>query len=145
LSGISVFFEETKPFKLHKKLLKKHIDFLLENEQKVNGDLSIIFCSDSYLLNMNREYLQHDFYTDIITFDYSEGSVVSGDLFISTDRIKENAAIFAVSFKMELYRVIFHGVLHLVGYKDKSEEEQKLMREKESFYLKGIDFDKEEV
>jgi probable rRNA maturation factor len=145
LSGISVFFEETKPFKLHKKLLKKHIGFLLENEQKVNGDLSIIFCSDSYLLNMNRDYLQHDFYTDIITFDYSEGSVVSGDLFISTDRIRENAAIFAVSFKKELYRVIFHGVLHLVGYKDKSEEEQKLMREKESFYLKGIDFDKEEV
>jgi probable rRNA maturation factor len=145
LSGISVFFEETKPFKLHKRLLKKQINVLLESEQKVSGEISVIFCSDSYLLKMNREYLRHDYYTDIITFDYSEGSVVSGDLFISTDRIRENAAIFAVSFKVELYRVIFHGVLHLVGYKDKSEVEQKLMREKESFYLKGIDFDKEEV
>ena len=145
MSGISVFFEETKPFRLHKKLLKKHINFLLETEQKVPGELSIIFCSDSYLLNMNREYLQHDYFTDIITFDYSEGSVVSGDLFISADRIRENAAIFAVSFKMELYRVIFHGVLHLAGYKYKTEMEKKLMRDKESFYLKGIDFDKEEI
>jgi probable rRNA maturation factor len=145
LSGISYFFEETKPVRLHKKLLIKHIDFLLKNEQKVRGDISIIICSDSYLLNMNREYLQHDYYTDIITFDYSEGSVVSGDLFISTDRVKENAAEFGVSFYLELYRVIFHGLLHLVGYKDKTKEERQLMRDKESYYVKGIDFDKEDV
>jgi probable rRNA maturation factor len=145
LSGISYFFEETKPFKLHKLLLGKHINFLLENEKKVKGDISIIFCSDTYLLSMNREYLQHDYYTDIITFDYCEGPVVSGDLFISTDRVKENAAEFDISFKIELYRVIFHGLLHLAGYMDKTKEEKQLMRDKEAFYLKGIDFDKDEV
>ena len=145
MRGISYFFEETKPFKLHKLLLGKYINFLLENEEKVKGDISIIFCSDSYLLNMNQEYLQHDYYTDIITFDYSEGSVVSGDLFISIDRVKDNAAEFAMSFRMELYRVIFHGLLHLAGYKDKTNEEKLQMRDKEAFYLKGIDFDKEDV
>ena len=145
MRGISYFFEETKPFKLHKLLLGKHINSLLENEQKMKGDITIIFCSDSYLLNMNQQYLQHDYYTDIITFDYSEGAVVSGDLFISIDRVKENAAELAISFRMELYRVIFHGLLHLAGYKDKSKEEEQLMRDKEAFYLKGIDFDKEDV
>jgi probable rRNA maturation factor len=145
LSDILYFFEGTKPFKLQKLLLGKQINLLLENECKVKGDISIIFCSDSFLLNMNMEYLQHDYYTDIITFDYSEESVVSGDLFISIDRVKENAAEYGISFRMELYRVIFHGLLHLAGYGDKTKEEIEMMREKEAFYLKGIDFDKDKL
>lgn len=104
-------------------------------ENKKLGDITLIFCSDDYLLKVNQEYLEHDYYTDIITFDYSEDDFLSGDLFISFDRVKENAGINNVSFFNELNRVVVHGVLHLCGYKDKSEEEEKLMREKENEML----------
>jgi rRNA maturation RNase YbeY len=88
------------------------------------GDISLIFCSDEYLLDINRTHLDHDYYTDIITFDYTDNQIVSGDLFISIDRVRDNATDFNVSFEHELYRVIIHGVLHLCGYKDKSEDEE---------------------
>ena len=101
---------------------------------------SIIFCSDEYLLEMNRTHLDHDYYTDIITFDYTDNQIVSGDLFISVDRVRENASDFNVSFQHELHRVIIHGVLHLCGYKDKSDEEEKLMRSKENNALSMISF-----
>ncbi len=111
------------------------IDDLIKSENKEQGDLTVIFCSDEYLLDVNKKYLNHDYYTDIITFDYTEGTIISGDLFISCDRVIENANSFHVDLVNELSRVVFHGVLHLCGYKDKSEEDELLMRQKESFYL----------
>jgi rRNA maturation RNase YbeY len=107
----------------------------IANEQKILGEINYIFCDDDYLLEKNQTYLNHDTYTDIITFDYSEENSVSGDIFISIERLKENARKFAVPFDTELRRVMIHGVLHLIGYKDKSDKEKKLMREKEDFYL----------
>lgn len=107
----------------------------VKNEGKTVSELSYIFCSDDYLHKMNLEYLKHDTYTDIITFDYTEGIVVGGDIFISIDRVKENALKFKTEFLNELSRVIVHGVLHLVGYKDKTTKEKGLMRSKEDFYL----------
>ncbi len=104
------------------------------------GDISLIFCSDEYLLDMNRTHLDHDYYTDIITFDYTDNQIVSGDLFISLDRIRDNATDFNVSFEHELHRVIIHGVLHLCGFKDKSDDEEKLMRIKENIALSLISF-----
>ncbi len=104
------------------------------------GDISLIFCSDEYLLDINRTHLDHDYYTDIITFDYTDNQIVSGDLFISIDRVRDNATDFNVSFEHELYRVIIHGVLHLCGYKDKSDDEEKLMRTKENNALSLISF-----
>lgn len=104
-------------------------------ENKEIGDVSLIFTSDEYLLKVNQDYLDHDYYTDIITFDYSEDGIISGDLFISIDRIIDNAKINSVTFVNELNRVIVHGVLHLCGYKDKSESEELLMREKENQML----------
>ena len=104
------------------------------------GDISLIFCSDEYLLDMNRTHLDHDYYTDIITFDYTDNQIVSGDLFISIDRVRDNASDFNVSFEHELHRVIIHGVLHLCGYKDKSDDEAKLMRSKENNALSMISF-----
>jgi len=108
---------------------------LLEQESKVLGDISIIFVSDSYLLEINQKYLNHDYYTDIITFDYCEMNIISGDLFISVDRVQENADTYNVGFLTELHRVMIHGVLHLCGYKDKSDDEKRLMRELENKYL----------
>jgi rRNA maturation RNase YbeY len=108
---------------------------LVSEEVKILGDISIIFVSDEYLLEMNQSYLNHDYYTDIITFDYCKGNVISGDLFISVDRVRENADTFNVAFLFELHRVMIHGVLHLCGYKDKSIEEEKQMRILENKYL----------
>jgi len=109
----------------------------ITKEEKPQGNLNFIFCNDSYLHNINLEYLNHDTYTDIITFPLRQDRI-EGDIFISIDRIKENATTFNVSFDKELHRVIIHGVLHLIGYKDKSEEEQKTMRMKEDYYLKML-------
>jgi len=128
------FFENIKEFSFDENVFTK-IEALIFNENKKEGELSFVFCSDAYLLKMNIDYLKHDFYTDVITFDYTEGDIISGDVFISIERIKENAEKYNVSFENELQRVMIHGVLHLVGYKDKTEEELKQMREKESQYL----------
>lgn len=106
-----------------------------ESENKELDEVSIIFCSDDYLLTMNNEYLQHDYYTDIITFDYCIDNQVVGDLFISVDRVTDNAKLNQVSFDNELLRVMVHGILHLIGFKDKSDEDSKLMRLKEDEYL----------
>ena len=105
-------------------------------EESELTSLNFIFCNDTYLHKINLEYLDHDTLTDVITFPYtSEGEPIEGDIYISLDRIKENAAKFKVTFLKELKRVMIHGVLHLCGYGDKSEAEQKIMREKENFYL----------
>ncbi len=106
-----------------------------EREHKVLGAVNVIFCSDEYLLEMNREHLDHDYYTDIITFDYCMGDVVSGDLFISIDRVTENASDYNVSVVDELHRVCVHGLLHLCGYKDKIDTDEVLMRQKENEML----------
>lgn len=104
-------------------------------EVKRLGDINVIFCSDPYILDVNVKYLGHDYYTDIITFDYCEGERLSGDLFISVDCVRENASFYGVPFEDELDRVMIHGLLHLVGYDDRTEEQQKQMREKENYYL----------
>ena len=131
---INFFFEKIKTFDLNSKV-KTWIEETIQNENKETGEINVIFCSDEHLLKMNVEHLGHDFYTDIITFDYSENDIVSGDLFISKDRVEDNANQFKEPFEKEIHRVIIHGVLHLLGYNDKTEEEQKKMREKENFYL----------
>ena len=117
-----------------------HLDSWIKNtivsEKKTLGEINYIFCDDDYLLEKNQTFLNHDTLTDIITFDYSNENGIRGDIFISIDRVKENARKFAVPFDTELGRVMIHGVLHLIGYKDKSDEEKELMREKEDFYLK---------
>jgi rRNA maturation RNase YbeY len=138
VSNFSVYFEDVVPLKLHNRKLQSRVNELILKEQFHPGRLSIIFCSDDYLLNINKQFLGHDYYTDIVTFDYVEDQMVSGDLFISIDRVKENAAVLDLPFMHELYRVILHGVLHLAGYKDKTKAEQKVMREKEDFYLEGL-------
>lgn len=134
------FFEDIETFEFQKNTLLDGIKYLISNELKELGDISFIFCSDNYLLDVNKQYLDHNYYTDIITFDYVEDKLISGDLFISIDRVKENANEYAVEIIRELYRVVFHGVLHLVGYNDKSDEEQLIMTEKENFYLGEVDF-----
>lgn len=132
---VSYFTEDiTFPFKL-KRLTSKWLKFVAHSEARRLGDISIIFCSDQYILEVNRKYLNHDYYTDIITFDYCEGDLLSGDLFISIDSVRENAAFYGTAFENELNRVIVHGVLHLIGYDDHTEEEIALMRSKEDFYL----------
>ncbi|MFC4816315.1 rRNA maturation RNase YbeY [Flavobacterium sp. GCM10023249] len=107
------------------------IENVVVSEGKILGELTYIFCDDEYLLEINQQYLNHDDLTDIISFDYSEDNVISGDIFISIERVRDNANDLAVAFEDELKRVVIHGVLHYCGYKDKSEEEANLMRLKE--------------
>ncbi len=107
------------------------ISKVISSELKDEGEINYIFCDDEYLLQINRQYLDHDTLTDIISFDYSEGNNLHGDIFISIERVRDNALDFGVSFNEELKRVMAHGVLHYCGYKDKSESDEKLMRQKE--------------
>lgn len=139
MGKINFYFEDYKRFKIDRKQITENIRTIIELEGFVFGNLSLIFCSDIYLLEMNKKYLAHDYFTDIITFNYGNDKEVSGDLFISIDRIKENAILFNQSFDNELNRVIFHGVLHLIGYDDKDETAVKVMKEKESYYLLKFD------
>lgn len=123
-------------FNLKNKLkVKAWIKTILKTEKKTAGDVTYIFCNDDYLGSMNEKYLKHDTLTDIITFDYSENGILSGDIFISIERVKENAVSFNTGFNAELGRVMAHGVLHLSGYKDKTASDKKDMRSKEDFYL----------
>jgi rRNA maturation RNase YbeY len=129
---ISVFFEDISSTpNFDSEFLVSWISKVVESENKMLGEISYVFCSDEYLLEMNREHLNHDYYTDIITFDYCFENFVSGDLFISIDRVLDNAKEFSSIFKDELDRVCVHGVLHLCGYKDKSDDDEVLMRRKE--------------
>ncbi len=134
---IKIFYEEIESFALQENI-QDWIDSAIQNENLQTGEINIIFCSDEYLLKMNKEHLKHDFYTDIITFDYCENSIVSGDLFISKQRVEENAREFATSFRNEINRVVIHGILHLIGYKDKTNEQQKEISTKEDFYLSKL-------
>lgn len=115
--------------------LKAFIEQRFKKEGVKLRSLHFIFCSDDYLLEVNRQFLQHDYYTDIITFNLASDKAVEAEVYISIDRVRENATKYATSFKEELHRVIFHGVLHLCGYKDKTRNQEKEMRRKESAYL----------
>lgn len=131
------FHIEEIDFKLKKKKkIRNWLTELAQTEEKIIEDLNYIFCSDNYLLEINKTHLNHDYYTDVITFDYCENKTISGDIFISIDRIKENAQTFDKSFKSELKRVMAHGLLHLMGYKDKNEADAIKMRKMEYFALK---------
>ena len=123
------------PSFVSKKDLKEAVKSLAINEGKVLKDLSLVFTDDDYLLEVNKQYLNHDYFTDVITFDYSAFPEVSGDVMISLDRVKDNAQSLNQSFELEFYRVVFHGVLHLCGYKDKSDADVIEMRAKEDFYI----------
>ena len=144
------FNNEDIQFNLKNKTkLKSWIAKTIEGKRKKTGDISFVFCSDAFLLEMNKEYLNHDTYTDIITFDYSQSEEnqfplkkgargISGDIFISIDRVKENANKFSKTFEDELHRVIIHGVLHLLGYKDKTKIAKAEMTKQEDFCLKAL-------
>ncbi len=132
---ISYFFEDTA-FQFKKKTLNsKWLRLVAESEIRRVGQINIIFCSDNYILDVNQQYLQHDYFTDIITFDYCEGDRLSGDLFISVDTVRENSIEYGTEFDDELNRVIVHGVLHLIGYDDHSDDDIAVMRKKEDYYL----------
>lgn len=112
------------------------IETIILSENKTVGEISYVFCDDAYLHNINMQYLNHDTLTDIISFDYTEGDVISGDIFVSIERVKDNAIDFKVSFEEELKRVLAHGVLHYCGYKDKTNTDATLMRTKENEKIK---------
>lgn len=133
---IELFSEEIDLVYENPSELKKWLELVIKSESYEIGELTLIFTSDDNLLKINKQYLNHDYYTDVITFDYVQDKTVSGDIFISIDRIKENANTFKVSFLDELNRIIVHGLLHLLGYPDKEPAQKKLMTEKEDFYLK---------
>ncbi len=115
--------------------LRSWIQFVLDEEDRELGEISYIFCDDDYLLDINVKHLKHNTLTDIISFDYSLGRVVSGDIYISVERVKENAGDRRVDFEDELHRVMIHGVLHYIGYRDKTDEDTREMRRKEDYYL----------
>jgi rRNA maturation RNase YbeY len=123
------------PSFVSKKDLKNAVKHLVLNEGKQLKDLSLVFTDDDYLLEVNKQYLNHDYFTDVITFDYSDFPEVSGDVMISLDRVKDNALSMNLAYELEFYRVVFHGMLHLCGYKDKNKEDVVVMREKEDFYI----------
>ena len=136
--AINFFSEDVKKPVLKYNPVKQWIREVISSHGKKYGEINYIFCSDEYLLNVNKEHLEHDFYTDIITFDYSENDTVLGDLFISTERVKENA-LYMGTGDSELYRVMIHGILHLCGFSDHTEEEIETMRKLENEALIKLD------
>ncbi len=136
--SVNFYYEDVKDLHLEKRKLKSWFTATIGQEKMKTGDLSFVFCSDDYLLEINRQYLDHDYFTDIITFDYVENELVSGDILISVDRVQENASDFGVSFEQELNRIMIHGVLHLCGYKDKEPTDKDIMTQKEDYYLSKL-------
>jgi len=135
MTGIQYTSTQTK-FKLKEKdRITIWLEHVMGMKHKFPGNLTFIFCSDDYLLDINKQYLNHDTYTDIITFNYNEGHYISGDIFISVDRVKENAATYKSNFDDELHRVMAHGVLHLLGYNDKTKTDAAEMRKMEEMAL----------
>ena len=130
---IDIQFVDTKMFSIEN--YSKWVKKIIRKEKKIVGDIVFVFCNDKYMLEKNIKFLNHDTLTDVITFDYCKGEIISGDIIISIDRVKENATIFNVSFFNELERVMAHGLLHLLGYKDKNKKDALIMREKEKFYI----------
>jgi rRNA maturation RNase YbeY len=130
------YFQEDIRFELKQKMLNNRwLKMVAGSEMRRLGAINIIFCSDNYILDVNLKYLQHDYFTDIITFDYCEKDILSGDLFISIDSVRENARTYGTTFENELDRVMVHGLLHLIGYDDHTPEQTAEMRRKENYYL----------
>jgi probable rRNA maturation factor len=137
MANIRFHYADVKPITIKgKKAIQQFLNQVFSLEAKPVQSVNYIFCSDSYLLQMNRSFLQHDYYTDIITFDLSEGAGTIGEVYISTDRVKENAVSHQCSYSNEILRVMIHGALHLIGYKDKKKSEITIMRQKEDYYLR---------
>ena len=134
-TDIFFFLQETNYRILKKRLIREWVKKTIVSENNRVGEINIILCSDDYLYQMNIGYLKHDTLTDIITFDYTENNIVSGELFISINRIKDNSRIYSKSIKDELHRVIIHGILHLCGYDDKNDSLKQEMTLKENYYL----------
>ena len=134
-SKVCFFFQGTTFSLANRKELKSFIESIFKKEGKKLDSLNYIFTTDKAVLEINKQFLSHDFYTDILTFDLSESSSIKAEIYISVDRVKDNAMEMNVPFKQELLRVLFHGVLHLCGYKDKNKTETMQMREMENFYL----------
>lgn len=135
---IDVLFEDADAFKVDLDVLEKGLSDVLDAKGKVFGDIAVVFCSDPYILEVNKQYLHHDYFTDIITFDYCEGDVVSGDLIVSVETVMGNAELYKSTYSAELFRVVLHGVLHLCGLGDKSEEEVLEMRAAENHFLSSL-------
>ena len=136
MTNISIEFHTVNEFNLSEpNNVRAWLSKVVDEEQKKTDQLVYIFCDDKYLHKLNVQFLNHDTYTDVITFDESLGNQLSGEIYISVERVKENASSFGVSFEEELHRVMVHGLLHLCGYKDKTEEETLEMRRKENYYL----------
>ena len=130
------YFQEDIRFELKQKLQNNRwLKMVAGSEMRRLGAVNIIFCSDNYILDVNMKYLQHDYFTDIITFDYCEKDILSGDLFISIDSVRENALYYGTEFSDELNRVMVHGLLHLIGYDDHTKADIAVMRAKENYYL----------
>ena len=131
------YFQEDIRFELKQKMQNNRwLKMVAGSEMRRIGAVNVIFCSDNYILDVNMRYLQNDYFTDIITFDYCEKDILSGDLFISIDSVRENALHYGTAFADELDRVMVHGILHLIGYDDHSEEDIAVMRQKEDYYLR---------
>ncbi len=129
-------YADVKSIRLKNKTgVKSFIFSVFKKERKRVASINYIFCSDPYLLQINKDFLQHDYYTDIITFDLSDNNTITGEIYISIDRVKDNAKVHGTSVSNELLRVMFHGVLHLCGYGDKTKSEITVMRQKEDYYL----------
>lgn len=133
-SKVCFFFDKVNPWLPDRSSLKRFIESIFKREGYKLGSLNYIFCTDKHLRQINRDYLQHDYYTDIITFGLTQDPI-EGEIYISIDRVRDNARQLGVSFKSELHRVIFHGALHLCGFRDKTKAESALMRSKEDHYL----------
>lgn len=131
---IQFFFENIEKINIESSM-NIWLENIIVSEGKKMGDINYIFCDDEHLLKINIDYLKHDYYTDIITFDYVKGKTISADIFVSLPRILENNELFSKDFKTEFKRVLAHGILHLCGYKDKTPREIEVMRGKENFYL----------
>lgn len=131
---IEFHFINVTPFDIDNITISWLEDIISEEEKKL-GTITYVICDDEYLLKINQDYLQHDYYTDIITFDYVKGKIISGDIFVSLPRVKDNAVNFGNTSSEELHRVLAHGILHLCGYQDKSETDQIQMTMKENHYL----------
>ena len=134
---IQFFFEEVETLSLDEKTVN-WLTGIIVSEHKKAGKITYVFCTDEALLKVNKEFLDHDYYTDVITFDYVKGKTISADIFVSLPRISENAISLNKDFNSELHRVLAHGILHLCGYNDKTDDEIQQMRQKEDFYLSLI-------
>ncbi len=132
---IEFYYEQVPDNQVNENIIKSWISKIITGNNSFLGSINYIFCNDDYILDINKQYLNHDYYTDIITFDYCDNKIISGDLFISLDTVLSNSEKFSTTYTQELYRVIIHGILHLLGFKDKSEEEVAEMRNQEELAL----------